>query len=117
MTQRKPRSATPRRSEVIHNEDISHFDSMDAKQQTTYEDLANQLEVHIRENRSSDLRIHERLDELQPIVRLAPRIEQMVEERIAYTLVASQMLKIILALGAFIGLVVGAIKLWAELKP
>lgn len=56
------------------------------------------------------------ITKLMPLVTLAPMIEQMVEERRAYTFIASKMLKVIGVIAAIIGLVYGAVKLWQEFR-
>jgi CYTH domain-containing protein len=113
----------------VHTQDNEHFidrqesaDEIHHQDQMQVADIAIALENHIKDNKEQFAITKEtgrvnrdNIEKLIPLAALAPLIETMVEERRAYTLVASKIIYAIGVMGAMAGLIYATIKIYQEL--
>ena len=91
-------------------------DANDESRQTIHEDDTKQI-CDLRESLEKHRLQNEKdFKKLMPLTELVEPMRTMIEERKAYTLVASKLLKAIAVVGSLIALVYGGIKLFKEFK-
>jgi hypothetical protein len=103
----------------IHSDDTFHLKELSKKVEQNSKDLQAHCKQNVARDKiidSRDAKTEKKIDQLLPLVELVPLLKQMVDEKRAYTIIAAKVLKWIGVLGALVGLVYGAIKLWQEIK-
>lgn len=105
----------------IHQSDIDDRQVIHSADVVQVQDIADILANHILENQAQFNVTREigktnagNIEKLMPLAALVPSLELMIEEKRAYTLLASKIVKYIGVAGATVGLIYGALKLYSD---